>query len=239
MTDMKNEPGYPPKWDYNAWLADPARPDPTAWMREMYGDYCRLDAYPWIADKDYRGDVLPVKSIQERRDIFDGAQGPVTRYWRVRGDGDMGLPRKSDQALHLELLMMTIATGAEGGEIEYSYHDLASSVGLKPGPRSYERIDLALSRLGKVQVTCSGSPTLPEQAGPGIDASFCIVSSIGCNVEGGEKSGSLQWNRRVLAPLWSLVETRGTSYSEGEHDSGDGQAGLKQLLIKMLTPAVP
>jgi len=227
VTTMTNEMGYLPEWDRKAWLADSIR-----WMQETYGDFYRLDAYPWVADRTIHDDGLPVEPIQERRDVFDGAQGRVTRYWRVRGDSKIGLPRKSDQKLHLELLMRTTAADGECGETQYDYHELASSIGLKPGPRAYDRIDLALDRLMRVKVIFNGRAALAEQGGLRVESDFSLVGGVGITVEGKEKFGSLYWDQAVVASLRSVVGVHRAEYSKGEDDTEAAQATLKRLLSK-------
>lgn len=226
---------HSPRWDYDAWLADSTRPDPTRWMTEMYGDYRRLDAYPWIADRDTRDDGLPVDLAQESRDTLDGARGRVTRHWRVSGDSDMGLPRKADQKLHLEILMRTIAADGENGEIEYDYHDLASSVGLNPGSQSYERIDRAIDRLASVKIIFNGRPTVTEQDGRGVESHFGLVGGCSITIKGNARKGSLYWSRPVVASLRSVVGVHQANYSKGQDDTEEAQAALKRLLIKMMT----
>lgn len=233
---MKTEVAPPQAWDYNAWLADPERPDPTVWSQEMYGDIYRLDAYPWLAERDKRDYGLPAESIQERRDVYDGPRGPVTRYWCVIGDDVSGLPRKSDLGLYLELLVAAITTGGESGKVVFSYRSLASSIGLKPSSRSYARIDLALLRLKRVHVVCNCKPTLQDQGGVGIEADFCLVGSIGCDAEGKEKIGTLCWNQIVLSPLANLGAVQGAGCGQAGQEITESNTALKGLIRQIISP---
>lgn len=214
-------------------------PNPTRATLKPYGDIHRLDAYPWVADREDYEEGVPREAIQEHRDTFEGPRGLVRRYWRVTGPDDVGLPRQSKTDLHLELLLRTLAAGSGSSTIEFSYRELTPLLGLEPGPHSYQRVGLALNRLVGVRVRFHGETALPAQEGIRLLAIFGLMDTAGTFVEGDETFGSLRWNPSVLASLRSLAGVHHVGFPNRQSATDEAEASsLQSRILPFLTPDV-
>ena len=200
-----------------------------------YGDIHRLGAYPWVAEREDYEEGVPREAVQEQRDTFEGPCGLMRRYWRVTGPDDVGLPRRSETELHLELLRRTLAAGSGSSTIGFSYREMAPFLGLEPGLPSDQRVGLALSRLTGVRVRFHGETALPAGDCIRLLAIFGLVETAGTFAEGDERFGTVQWNPSVLASLRFSAEGHRIGLSSAGKDKAKVPS-LRSLILAFLTP---
>ena len=211
---------------------DPANPP-----NEPYGDIYRLDAYPWITDRE---EGTPRETLQEHRDIFDGPRGLVRRYWGVVGFEDTGLPRRSEIDLYLTLLLKTLAAGPGSDAIRFSYRELAPCLELTPEPASYPRVSLALNRLMGVKVRFEGQTAPSTEKGTGgkrigLFATFGILESSTKIVDGDETFGVIKWTESVMASLRSSAQDHSVGFLN-EQSATDETSSQRSLLRSLFAP---
>lgn len=210
----------------------------TRELSQPYGDFYRLDTYPWVADTEDYEEGIPREAIQEHRDTFDTPHGLVRRYWRVTGPEEIGLPRRSESEMHIELLLRTIVAGSDSCTIKFSYRELASFLGMRSSPHSDERVGLALSRLVGVKVHFQAQTARSTEKEFRLLAFFGLVQNADTVVEEAEMFGSLRWDPSVLASLRPLVETQSAgSINEGSDTKEAQVSALRPLVRAFLTPA--
>ena len=221
-------------------------PDLTNPLEKPYGDIYRLDAYPWMTDREEYEEGTLRETLQEHRDTFIGPRGLVRRYWGVVGFEDSGLPRRSEADLYLMLMLKTLAAGPGSNAIRFSYHELAPCLGLKPEPSAYPRISLALNRLMGVRVRFEGwiTPSTEVTAGEitsgkkgiGRLVTFGILESYTEIVDGGETHGVIEWTASVLASLRSLAQVHPIGFlnERGPTDEVTDEASSRRSLLRSL-----